>query len=117
MHLVQYYVKLLQELDVRKVLSYMKVRGHLSLLPSIVRVLEREPKKVAFSVTVAHEADLHKFARSINEAGKILGVSEKPTLSLDPKIVGGYIAHAGSRVMDKSFRNALVTLYRKTVTH
>ena len=98
-----------------RLLAFMKARGHLSLLPTIVRILEREPNDTKVTVVVAREHDAKKFAQSISESLKLLGTEEKPLISVDPHIVGGHIVRTGSHVVDKSFRNALVQLYRKVV--
>jgi len=98
-------------------LGFMKAKGHMSLLPSVVRILEREPERADVSVTVAREKDAKRFARSIEDSLKLLGTEEEPAVSIDPRIVGGYAVRAGSRVLDRSFRSALVTLYRRATRH
>jgi len=43
MNLAQNYARILRDgVDAAKTLAYMKARGHLSLLPQVVRMLERE---------------------------------------------------------------------------
>src|SRR3989344_2540366 len=78
----------------KKLVAYMKSKGHLSLLPEIVRILEREPKRAEATVVVAREHDAKKFAHSITEALKLLGVEEKPEVIADPRLVGGYAVRA-----------------------
>lgn len=105
MNLVQRYAQVLKEVDTKKVLAYMRARGHLSLLPKVVKQLEREPQK-GDTVVVAHEKDVSKMKRKFSDAHIVV----------DEKIVGGYIARSGTMVTDASYRHALVTLYHNTIT-
>ena len=127
-NLAQKYAEVFKALDTRTVLSYMKVRGHLSLLPSVVRILERAPERAYVSLTIAREHDAKKFERSIADSLALLGSTsaspktghaggEQPVTVIDPRIVGGYLVRFGSQVIDKSFRNALISLYKKTIHH
>jgi F0F1-type ATP synthase delta subunit len=102
---------------VESLIAFMKSKGHLSLLPSVVRILEREPETHRASIVVARAEDAKKFARSIADSLKLLGTEVMPAASVDARIVGGHIVRAGSQIVDKSFRNALVEMYRKTVSH
>jgi F0F1-type ATP synthase delta subunit len=117
--LARTYANVLKELGeggVKKTLSYMKVRGHLSLLPEIVRILEREPAKPDAIVTVAKESDVKKLSSRIATALASLGKSgTKPSLRIDPRSVGGFSARAGSRSIDQSYRSALISIYRNAV--
>lgn len=105
MNLVHRYATVLKSVDAKKVLAYMKLRGHLSLLPKIVRALEREPETQS-TVVVAHEKDISKFKKKYPDA----------RVEVDPKLVGGYIARSGTTVTDASYRHVLVQLYHNTIT-
>lgn len=105
MNLTQRYAQVLKSVDAKKVLAYMKRRGHLSLLPKVIRVLEREPV-VGDTVVVAHEKDVSKLKKKYPDA----------RVEVDSKLVGGYIARSGSTVTDASYRHALVQLYHHTIT-
>lgn len=103
--------------DIKRLIAFMKSRGHLSLLPQVVRILERDPidesKPVAL---IAKEGDAKKFASEIREALSRLKVAGEPTISVDPRIVGGYTLRAGSQLVDRSFRSALISIYQKTIS-
>ena len=88
MSLASNYAAVLKDLDSKKVVSYMKSKGHLSLLPQVVRILEREKPRPE-SVTI--------------------------TAQDDPRIVGGTITLKGFTLIDASYRKALVQIYKNAV--
>jgi len=100
-----------------KLIAFMRARGHLSLLPEIVRILEREPALADVPVvTVATKESLRTLAREIKEALAALGKEdEAPREVIDPRAVGGYSVRAGSKIVDASFRSALVNIYQNTI--
>lgn len=101
-----------------KLLSLMRTRGHLSLLPSIVKILENEPIEATVTLTVAHEADLKNFASEIKQAlTELHGEGESQKIIVDPRAVGGYAIRSGSKIIDNTYRTALVSLYQKTIQH
>ncbi|MES2014460.1 MAG: F0F1 ATP synthase subunit delta [Patescibacteria group bacterium] len=101
---------------VQKLLSLMHARGHMSLLPEIVRILEKEPVEMGAVVTVAHDADVKKFASEIKSALALLGADKETHQTIvDARAVGGYTVRAGSKILDQSFRTALVDLYQNTI--
>lgn len=114
MSLANAYAKVLRDVPTKdvpaylpRVLAFMKGRGHLSLLPQVVRILEREPSDTGEAVAViAKESDAKKFAEEIRGARVVV----------DPRIVGGYTVRTGSRFVDRSFRSALIAIYQKTVS-
>lgn len=99
-----------------KLVSLMRYRGHLSLLPLIVRILEREPVNSAMPViTTASEKAQKEFASAIEKDLTTLGGTLRgSTHVVDPRSVGGYSVRVGSRTIDRSFRTALVSLYQNT---
>lgn len=86
MSLAQHYARVFKELDTKQVVAYMKKRGHLSLLPQIVRILEREQVRPE-SVTI--------------------------TAKEDPRLVGGSLTLNGYTLTDRTYRRALVDLYHR----
>lgn len=86
MSLAHHYATVLKELELKDVLAYMKKRGHLSLLPQVVNILEREKTRPE-SVTI--------------------------TAKDDPRIVGGTVTLKGFTLIDQSYRRALVDLYHR----
>jgi F0F1-type ATP synthase delta subunit len=102
---------------VKKLLQYMKAKGHLSLLHDVVRKLERERKQPRAVVSVSKKSDAKKFEQMIKDSLNTLGVDMRDASTMeDVKLVGGYQVRAGATSIDRSFRTALVSLYRKT-TH
>jgi len=114
MSLANAYARVLRDVPERdvsaylkKLMAFMKSRGHLSLLPQVVRILEREPSGGNEPVAVvAKESDAKKFAKEIAGARVVV----------DPRAVGGYTLRTGSTLIDKSFRSALIAIYQKTVS-
>ncbi len=101
-----------------KLIAFMRARGHMSLLPEIVRILERGAVEVDTPiVTVATKESLKEFAKDIKSALASLDHSgESVREVIDPRIVGGYSVRAGSKILDTSFRSALVGLYQNVVS-
>lgn len=104
MNLAYRYAQILKDVDTKKVLAYMKQKGHSSLLPKVVRILVRE-RPVGDTVTVAHDKDAAKMKKKFPES----------RIVIDEKLVGGYIARSGTSVTDASYRHALVSLYQNTI--
>ena len=85
-------------------MSYLKKRGHLSLLPRVVHALERSHAQGRV-VLVASEAVVKDAQKKFPDASVVV----------DPEVVGGYIVREGSTVTDASYRNVLVQLYHNTI--
>lgn len=94
-----------------KLLRYMKAKGHLSLLSQIVKVSARASKKGIATVTVAKRHDVEKHKTAISAALKSLSVDDH-LVTEDERMVGGYMVRAKGKIIDNSFRSALVSLYR-----
>jgi len=119
MNLARTYAAVFAELGPKhadRALAYMKSRGHLSLLSGVVRVLEREPPRAGAVLTVAKESDAKRLSAPIAAALKSAGVAESEMrTAVDPRAVGGFAVRTRSRLVDKSFRSALVDIYKKAV--
>lgn len=123
MNLAHAYARLIQEADdagakpefAGKIVTYMKSKGHLSLLPRVLRIAERMPKTNEAVVTVKNDADYKRYEKDIKTA--LSGIGHKGALRVahDAKIVGGYSVRAGGKITDRSFRSALVSIYQNTV--
>ena len=100
--------------SLNRILSYMNFRGHMSLLPQIVRILEREPKRVDATVLVAREIDKNRYKKDIESSLTELGAMNH-VVEIDSTIVGGFIVRAKTRVIDRSFRRSLVSIYYKAI--
>ena len=101
----------------KKLLAYMKSRGHLSLLFEVVRIAKRDmhdPNQAV--VTVAKEGDARKFHSQIKEALSLLGDEAKKHVTIvNPDAVGGYSVRVRSQLVDRTHRNALVSVYKNTI--
>lgn len=118
MNLASHYAAVLSEgADVGKTIAYLKRRGHLSLLGHIVRALEREPAgRSAPEVLVARNADAKKHAKAVQSALAALGAGAgEPEIRVDERAVGGWRVRVNSKVVDRTFRAALVSMYQKAV--
>jgi F0F1-type ATP synthase delta subunit len=122
--LVRRYVALLvsklgtaDEVFAKKFISYLKAKKHESLLPQIVARLERmKDTKGAAIVTVAALEDAKKFAQSIASALTNLNVEKGAyEVQVDDRAVGGYMVHAKGKLVDRTYRSALVRLYQNTI--
>lgn len=113
MSLATYYAHLLHTHGTAsyasKVVAYMKKKGHTSLLPQVMRIVERMPKKEGGILTVARKGDVKKFQSRIEQVG---GNKNDTHVVVDPSLVGGYIAQKGATLLDASYRRALVQLYQ-----
>ena len=107
MSLASNYATVLRDgTDPKKVISYMIHKGHRSLLPQVLTILERG-EDAGDTVTVAHDKDAHKI-KSRFPGAKIV---------IDPSVVGGYLAKTGSTIVDATYRKALVTIYKNAVNN
>lgn len=113
MSLASYYAHLLHSNGTAsyagKVVTYMKKKGHVSLLPQVARILARLPHKEEGTLTVARKGDVKKFQSRVEQVG---GKSDGVRVVVDPSIVGGYIAQKGATLLDASYRRALVAIYQ-----
>lgn len=97
-----------------KLIAYMKAHGHVSLLPAILRRVERTARSADSAVvTLAHASDAKTLAPKIAGALSTLGVEGDYALSVDENIVGGYSVVARHKVIDQTYRKALVDLYQR----
>jgi F0F1-type ATP synthase delta subunit len=97
---------------VEKLLKYMKAKGHLSLLSQVVKLSSRTSKKGRATVTVAKKHDAEKYKSSITAALKSLSADGHHVVVEDEQMVGGFTVRAKGKLIDNSFRSALVSLYR-----
>lgn len=102
--------------DLKKVLEN---RGHTRLYPKILaqlkRILEHDQKTGTALITLAKESDGSRYKNKIVEALTELKITEYTT-SIDPTIVGGFIAEGSMKRVDASYKKQLLTLYRSLVS-
>jgi F0F1-type ATP synthase delta subunit len=86
----------------------LKRRGALALLPKVLssykRLVERASTQGA-QLTVARSAD-------IDGARRASAASDDVRVMVDERIIGGYRYEEGGRLMDHSFKSALLQVYR-----
>lgn len=95
--------------------AYMKSKGHTALIPQVLRMIERAPKKDSAIVIVKNDSDAKKYKKDIEASLSALGVTGAHQTVEDPRVVGGYSVRAKGKMIDKSFRTALVSLYHASV--
>lgn len=123
MSLANTYAKVIQEAEGKpnakafgdSLLAYMKAKGHVALLPQILSILSRAPESDVAIVKVRDAEDAKKYKKEIDATLSELGAQGSHRTVLEPRLVGGYSVRAGGKLVDKSFRSALVTLYQSVI--
>ncbi len=106
------------ETIVRGLVRTLRARGHLRLAPRILRAYaqaeaEHERKHRA-TLVVARSEDAQKFAVPIEQAHAMLGATDtRPEVVVDDTLVGGYVLTTGTHMLDASYKQALIALYRR----
>ena len=112
---------LLQGKDVAVVLTNLektlRSKGHTSIHVAILRAvmtqLERTSKTTTSTITVARHTDVAKLKEAIEASlSKIGGQRTPATIIEDATLIGGYVATHGSKSIDASYKQKLITLYR-----
>ena len=91
-------------------------RGHMALLPKIVRSLQdietRSKKDTSLLVTLSDHAHLKRFEEDIVRTEKeVFGDSHKRTISVDPSLVGGFVLKKGDTRVDASYKSHLLSFF------
>lgn len=100
--------------------SVLARRGQEKLKPRILRELSRLLEKHdehQTVVIVTNEDDLHTFKDEIKDAEHALKVTGKTVPVTDPSIVGGFIVRTQNAQIDRSYKRALIDLYRNITTN
>lgn len=100
--------------------ALLRRAGHIRLLPKILATYERttaeRARKDGVVVSVAKEADAHTYANDIKKAAAELGAShEALTIRADETLVGGYSVKTRDKIIDRSFKRALLTIYHRAI--
>lgn len=123
MSLAHAYAKVLHDADsaglgkafADKMVAYMKSKGHLSLLPSVLKISSRLGTQDTAVLVCAKKEDVGKYKTEISNAFKTLGHTGHHDTVIDSNIVGGFTVRANGNVVDNSFRSTLVSLYRNII--
>ena len=117
MNLAHAYANALESLNttqaVEQVIARMRLKGHLSLLPQGLNILERNDSATTAVLTVAKKEDANRYLTKVSTVG---GDEKTARIVVDPRTVGGYMARSGNMFVDATFRCSLVSLYKKTLT-
>ena len=94
----------------------MQQKGHTSLLApvlrGVLRVLQTE-KTTGTVIYIAKEADREKLAARITTTlAAINAENDEPTFVVDETLIGGVLAKRNNVVIDRSYKTALINLYR-----
>lgn len=92
------------------------MRLHKAILEGLLTELARQAQIKAPKVTVSREKDMLRFQEHIKEALTALGTTEGPVMSIDPTLVGGFIASYNNNRINASYKEKLVALYRSITT-
>ncbi len=108
------------EVLLRQLQRTLQRKGHLKLYPAILRgvlrALETKKDSLLPIVTLANESDKEKYAEQIRRALTALGANGDFSINTDPSITGGLIASYDNKVLDQSYKKALVGLYRSIIS-
>ncbi len=116
---------LLQGSDVDVVLGNLKTvlvkNGHEQLHTRILKGAEREllhrEALHSSSIVVAKETDLRKLRSALSAAlGTLGGNAEEAAVTVDPSIIGGFIAAHDGKLINRSYKERLVSLYQSITT-
>lgn len=94
--------------------TVLKKRGHESLLPAILASFTRatEKKGVKTVITVAREEDAAEAQRVLEEYATEFDTAQHE-VAVDDTIIGGYVIRGNDKILDRSFKSALLNLYQK----
>jgi len=94
----------------------LEKRGHEKLkrkiLFGLLEYIEEKEKSTAPEVRLAKNEDMKKLSVSIKKALTELGAEEAPRVSIDVKHIGGYTATYNGKCIDRSYKSALLQLYK-----
>lgn len=102
----------------KKFVAHLARRKHLGLLPAILaRITKAGVQGQGAIVTVARAEDAKKFASAIASELSSLNIDAGAyTVKVDDRAVGGYAVRGKGRLVDRTYRSALVRLYQNS-TH
>ncbi len=89
-------------------------RNRVRLMPQIAReyaiLMDRQRGVEHAEVTTADKIDFSTELKIKDELAKIMGSKVELTTTIDPEIIGGFVARVGDKVIDGSVRNKLQNL-------
>ncbi len=108
---------------VTRLVSTLKHNGHMHMLPKIVRAYERlvsrRDRHSTITVTTERpyeQAEITQLLRQDDFAKTLTTTHKRVVRVVDPTIVGGAIVRTSKDRVDRSYKRALLDLYRSLVT-
>jgi F0F1-type ATP synthase delta subunit len=101
---------------VESLIALLKRRGHLALLPKIIRSIQelgiRAEKESGLLVTLGDHAHLKRFEAEIEATAKeVFGDASSRSVSVDPTLVGGFVLKRGDVRVDASYKRHLISFF------
>jgi len=105
---------------ITKLKTVLKAHGHERLLPSILRGVAKQLEHAASSAVIvtlreASETEYEKYKELIAATGLPYD-EDDVTIEVDPTMIGGFTLTVDDRMIDNSYKNQLLTLYRNITT-
>ena len=101
---------------VHALVESVQAHGRDALLPRIARafgrIAERQMRKNALIISVAHEKDANKAKRQAKEMLEEAGVDPKDIeVRIDDTLIGGWHLEGRGTLIDNSFKKSLLDMY------
>ena len=101
---------------VHALVESLKLKGREALLPRIARAFERlaerEMRKNALVVSVAHEKDGSAAKREAKKLLEEMGSDSKDLeVKIDQSLIGGWRLEGNGTLVDRSFKKSLLEMY------
>jgi len=101
--------------------ALLKQKGHRRLLSKILRryeeMLRATEAKNTVTIRLGHQSALAGIQRELtSEIKKVFGEGSKIETRVDEKLIGGYLVEGNALVIDRSHKNALLTLFTTMIS-
>lgn len=104
---------------VSDLVKLLKHKGHVKLLPDILRefekVIDSARDEATMVLTCAKKSDLAKYKNKLKEHFGHSGGSFTKE-EVDDTLIGGYVIRSGDTILDGSYKRKLLLLYRSALT-
>jgi F0F1-type ATP synthase delta subunit len=105
-----------------RVVQLLDEKGHRTLLPAILRELEKINQKRGgleeTLIRVAKKTDATVFQSSIDTDIKSLNATQLPQkVEVDDTLIGGYEVIANGKRFDRTYKRSLLTMYTNLITN
>lgn len=115
-HYAQALIELGEKAHSERLILVLKKKGHLALLPSIVReygkLSERQGRQEEGELVVARKEDIDELKTYIKEYAAHLETGfPSGRIVENPALIGGFVLRKGEHEVDASYRTRLLNLY------